>query len=115
MYEVWWQDGKGPQDAICNFLGSVGGSRASKEAFYNRLAKTADSDLPSEKLPVTVQTFDAGIGGSLLSKQFPGLLKRESHQFSGAGKEVPFWQSSSQKGYGGESNCVFFFSFLFDF
>lgn len=65
MKEIWSQDGKGPQDAICDFLGSVGGSRASKEAFYNRLAKTADSDLPSEKLPVTVRTFDAGRGGSL--------------------------------------------------
>lgn len=56
------QDGKGPQDAICDFLGAVKGTRASKEAFYNRLDKTGDAELPSVKLPVTVRTFDAGKG-----------------------------------------------------
>lgn len=57
------QDKKhGPQDAVCKFLGPVGGSRRSKDDFYHRLAATDDANLPSEQLPVTLRTFEAGIG-----------------------------------------------------
>lgn len=52
----------GPQDAVCKFLGSVGGTRRSKDDFYQRLADTADAALPAENLPVTLRTFEAGKG-----------------------------------------------------
>ena len=54
----------GPQDSICKFLGAVGGTRKSKDAFYQRLSETEDGGLPSEELPVTLRTFESGKGGS---------------------------------------------------
>ena len=56
------QGGRSPQDAVSRFLGAAGGSRSGKEAFYERLAQTADTDLPSQSLAVTVSTFEAGKG-----------------------------------------------------
>lgn len=58
------ENGKGPQDAVCNFLGTLSGTKSSKDAFYRRLATTEDNALPAEKLPVTLQMFEAHTGES---------------------------------------------------
>lgn len=57
------QGDQDPQAAISQFIGA--GGRASKDAFYKRLAETEDKNLPSQRLAVTIRTFEPRKGRAL--------------------------------------------------